>query len=179
MPVGDAREEFVAELTAQQGRLAAFVRTVVPNAEAAKDVLQETNLVLWQKAVEFQAGIRLPEFKVETDYKLTETLPRMGMRDAFKPFGGADLTGMYDSTGLSPDELLHISDVFHKAFVEVNEKGTEAAATAVVMGEAESAIEAPFIPTFTADRPFIYLIREKSTRRVLFLGRMTDPTESK
>jgi serpin B len=67
--------------------------------------------------------------------------------------------------------------VFHKAFVEVNEKGTEAAAaTAVVMAEGESIpLDFPFTPEFRADRPFIFLTREKSTGSILFLGRMMAP----
>ena len=76
-----------------------------------------------------------------------------------------------------PRLRLYISKVLHKAFVEVNEKGTEAAAaTAVMMMMARSApITLPFIPTFKADRPFLFLIRDIKTGSVLFIGRMTNP----
>jgi serpin B len=67
--------------------------------------------------------------------------------------------------------------VLHKAFVEVNEKGTEAAAaTAVMMPAKEAApVSVPFTPTFKADRPFAFLIRDVKTDSILFLGRMTNP----
>jgi serine protease inhibitor len=77
-----------------------------------------------------------------------------------------------------PLEKLYISKVLHKAFVEVNEKGTEAvAATAVIMVRPTSAVpqSIPFTPTFKADRPFVFLIRDVKTGSVLFLGRMMNP----
>ena len=126
-----------------------------------------------------ETHVYLPKFKLETDYKLGDSLQQMGMVRAFKdprnPQTGAQFYGMTTST--NPMEQLYISQVFHKAFVEVNEKGTEAAAaTAVVMAEAPAApIAFPFTPEFKADRPFIFLIREKSTGSVLFLGRMMTP----
>ena len=116
---------------------------------------------------------------METKYKLGDTLQKMGMVRAFKdprdPKTGAQFQGMTTST--DPMKQLYISGVFHKAFVEVNEKGTEAAAaTAVVMYVPRSAPrDVPFIPEFKADRPFVFLIREKSTGSVLFLGRMMKP----
>ncbi len=71
---------------------------------------------------------------------------------------------------------LFISKVLHKAFVEVNEKGTEAAAaTAVVMPRAAVVMARPFTPTFRADRPFVFLIYDKQDGNVLFLGRMMKP----
>jgi serpin B len=70
---------------------------------------------------------------------------------------------------------LYISDAFHKAFIEVNEKGTEAAAaTAVVMGEGAGAPSAP-PARFNADHPFLFLLRDRNTGALLFLGRVTDP----
>ena len=90
----------------------------------------------------------------------------MGMPDAFEP-GTADFSGM-DGT-----RSLFISDVFHKAFVAVDEKGTEAAAaTAVIMGRS-AAMEPDLV--LTVDRPFIFLIRDKSTGAILFVGRVLDP----
>lgn len=78
-----------------------------------------------------------------------------------------------------PDEkALFISDVFHKAFVDVNEEGTEAAAaTAIVMIEAMAmAYKPPPIPIFRADHPFLFAIRDRVSGAILFLGRITDPT---
>ena len=121
---------------------------------------------------------------METEYKLGDaeepgTLQKMGMVRAFKdprdPKTGAQFQGMTTST--DPMKQLYISKVFHKAFVEVNEKGTEAAAaTSVSMAVGVSLPrDFPFTPEFKADRPFVFLIREKSTGSVVFLGRMTSP----
>lgn len=110
-------------------------------------------------------NVTMPKFSFEWDVSLEEALAAMGMPAAFG--AGADFSGM---TG-SPD--LFIDDVVHKAFVAVDEEGTEAAAaTAVVMAES-----APLSPAeFTVDRPFIFLIRDRETGTILFIGRVMDPS---
>ena len=108
----------------------------------------------------------MPRFEFETSFSLVEALGSMGMPGAFST--GADFSGM---TG---NKDLFISDVIHKAFVSVDEDGTEAAAaTAVVMKL--TAIPAEPL-TVVIDRPFIFLIRDISTGAILFLGRVLDPT---
>ena len=109
--------------------------------------------------------VYLPRFRAETGYSLKPVLMDMGMKAAF---GGADFTGM------SPrGKDLFITTVVHKAFVEVNEEGTEAAAaTGVVLAEA-SAPQEPV--AFRADRPFVFTIRDNKTGTVLFLGRYSGP----
>ena len=110
--------------------------------------------------------VTLPKFTFESEFLLRETLEAMGMTVPFSP--AADFTGMRESGGLSIDEA------FHKTFIDLNEKGVEAAAaTAVVMNDA--ALPPP-PETFTADRPFLFLIRDRSTGAVLFLGRLMDPS---
>ena len=72
---------------------------------------------------------------------------------------------------------LVISKVLHKALVDVNEEGTEAAAaTAVIMVDPTAPRRAPFVPTFKADRPFLFLVRDTQSGTILFLGRVTNPT---
>ena len=119
----------------------------------------------------------LPKFKVETSYRMKKTLQSMGMVRAFKDPRlpeGADFTGMTGAT--SPTERLFIAAVLHKASVEVNEKGTEAtAATAALIMPLCMVKEVPFVPTFKADRPFIYVIQDRRTGSILFLGRMMHP----
>jgi|SaaInlStandDraft_4_1057021.scaffolds.fasta_scaffold00073_24 serpin B len=115
--------------------------------------------------------LSLPKFKFEAKVMLAKTLQQMGMPTAFSPV--ADFSGM-DGT-----KLLNIDQVIHQAFVAVDEKGTEAAAaTAVVMKEtmAMPMDEEPEKPIeFKANHPFIFLIQEKSTGSILFMGKVNDP----
>lgn len=113
--------------------------------------------------------VHLPRFRLETRYALEETLPGMGMADAFDS-NRADFSRMDGRRGL------FIGLVAHKAFVEVNEKGTTAAAaTGVMMPTAliRPASEAPVV--FRADHPFLFLIRDSRTGGVLFMGRLARP----
>jgi serpin B len=109
----------------------------------------------------------LPRFKAESQFLLNASLKDLGMKAAF---GEADFTGM------SPDgKNLSITHVLHKAFVDVNEEGTEAAAaTAVAVAKADS-VHAELEPVFRADRPFVYVIRDNKTGTALFMGRYTGP----
>ncbi|MFP3880653.1 MAG: serpin family protein, partial [Dehalococcoidia bacterium] len=112
-----------------------------------------------------QVTLTMPKFEFESKFSLKDTLSEMGMPVAFS--GGADFSGM---TG-APD--LFIDEVLHKAFVSVDEAGTEAAAaTAVIMKE--SAMPAQQVDV-TIDRPFIFLIRDIETEAVLFLGHVLNP----
>jgi serpin B len=119
--------------------------------------------VMKQQEVE----IFLPKFKLESSLDLNDTLTRMGTANAFGP--KADFSGM-DGT-----RQLFISGVFHKAWGEVNEEGTEAAAATVVDMVGSIAMRPPPIPVFRADHPFIFLIRDTRSGSLLFLGRLTDP----
>ncbi|MFH1586878.1 MAG: serpin family protein [Candidatus Diapherotrites archaeon] len=111
--------------------------------------------------------ITLPKFKFEAKYFLSETLAQMGMPTAFDE-DEADFSGM-DGT----DDLF-ISQVIHQSFVEVNEEGTEAAAATAIIVMGSSAMPQNI---FTADHPFIFIIQEKETGNILFLGRVSDPTK--
>jgi len=114
-----------------------------------------------------QVALSLPKFAVETDFNLNEPLKALGMVDAFD-IERADFSGM---TG-KPE--LYIGNVLHKAFVDVNEEGTEAAAaTAVIMQLRSAPLETI---EFRIDRPFLYLIREEPTGAILFMGRLADPS---
>jgi serpin B len=113
--------------------------------------------------------VHLPRFRLETQYALEQTLPRLGMRNAFD-------AGRADFSGMDGRRELYIGLVTHKAFVEVNEKGTTAAAaTGVIMPTAliRPAEEAPVV--FRADHPFVFLIRDARTGAVLFVGRLSRP----
>jgi serpin B len=136
-------------------------------AAVEKKLTADTLAAVWKGLRRQEVVLTLPRFKVETKYTLNDTLVALGMKDAFDA-GKADFTGMHTSP-----EKLYISHVLHKAFVEVNEEGTEAAAsTAVVVGTASAVVERK---TFKADRPFLFAIRHAPTNTVLFLGRFEKP----
>ncbi len=111
---------------------------------------------------EQEVMVQLPKFKIESSFELTDTLSAMGMPLAFS--NQADFSGMDDS------RELYIGAVAHKAFIEVNEEGTEAAAATAVVIRTSS-----MPPQFIANRPFLFLIRETSTGAILFIGRVVDP----
>jgi serpin B len=113
--------------------------------------------------------LTMPKFEFESDFSLSEVLKTLGMPDAFS--GAADFSGMTDGRDL------FISDVIHKAFVSVDEEGTEAAAaTAVIMAELAAPVEEEEPLEVTIDRPFVFLIRDIETGAILFVGRTVNPT---
>lgn len=112
--------------------------------------------------------VGFPRFRLEWGEKMKKTLMEMGMPVAFGEGGVADFSGMSEKEGLV------ISEVVHKAFVEVTEEGTEAAAATGVTMVRTTAIDA-MPPRFVADRPFVFLIRDVSTGTVLFMGRLANP----
>jgi len=114
-----------------------------------------------------RVALTMPKFEFDSDFSLGETLAAMGMPVAFS--SGADFSGM---TG---NRELFIADVVHKAFVSVDEAGTEAAAaTAVVMPMAIMPPEEPI--EVTVDHPFVFLIRDIETGTILFIGRVVNPS---
>jgi len=144
--------------------------------------LTSKQLTTWmEKIYKQKTNVYLPRFKLETNYLLGDanqvgTLQKMGMKRAFdpRPKGpkqGADFGGLCDSS--NPEHQLYISQVLHKAFVEVNEEGTEAAAVTVVHNVKKSASRP--IADFRADRPFLFFLRDNKTGTILFLGRVMKP----
>lgn len=111
-----------------------------------------------------EVDVWFPKFKATSEFRLDDKLKALGMVAAF---GAADFTGMFQQGGP------RISAVVHKAFVEVNEQGTEAAAATA------AAMLSSLPPSFRADHPFLFLIRDQSTGSVLFLGRLVNPLQSK
>lgn len=109
--------------------------------------------------------VYLPKVRMEVSYDLIPALRAMGMGVAFG--SGADFTGIADAP-------LAISHVVHKTFLRIDEKGTEAAAATGIAIEVTSApIDPP--PTFRADHPFLFMIRDRETGAILFLGRVSEP----
>jgi serpin B len=143
-----------------------------------KDGLKEVEAVLTAKNFDKwlnglrkeEVDVSIPKFKMTQAFELNETLKSLGMKDAFEPptlDSGADFSGMTGAKNLS------ISNVIHEAFIEVNEGGTTAgAATAtVVLGVTSIS----YIPTFKADHPFVFMIRDIKSGAILFVGRIMNP----
>lgn len=110
--------------------------------------------------------VSIPKFRIESAFLLNEVLASLGMRQAFS-VEAANFSRMSDDP-----EGLFLAALFHKAYVDVNEKGTEAAAaTGIAMGAA-GVMEEPELPKiFLADHPFLFLIRDRQTRLIHFVGR--------
>jgi len=132
--------------------LAAFVRDLEPEG------LQR----IFDSITEQGVHLSLPKFSFSTDLPLDEVLQQMGIRSAYG--AAADFSGMTEGGGLFLDT------VQHEAFIEVDEEGTEAhAATGASMAASHG-------PTITIDRPFFFVIRDRPTGAILFMGQVTDPT---
>ena len=108
--------------------------------------------------------IAVPKFKTEYEVSLNDALIELGMGEAF--------TGAADFSGINEERSIFISEVKHKSYIEVNEKGTEAAAVTSVEMRLTAALD-PI--TFIADRPFAYTIRDDKTGSILFMGVFDTP----
>ncbi len=128
--------------------------------------LSEYKNQMWETDFE---EIFIPKFEFDTKYFMREILSSLGMPTAFDEFNA-------DFSGMTLETQLQISDVIHQGYVKVDEEGTEAtAATAVFM--VTIGPEPPPKPIFNADHPFIFIIQEQDTGNILFMGKVTDPTE--
>ena len=117
---------------------------------------------IFESITEQGIHLSLPKFSFKSHTPLNDTLQALGMTTVFGP--SADLSGMVGSTGLFLD------NVQHEAFIEVDETGTEAhAATGGAMAESHG-------PTIQFNRPFFFMIRDRITDAILFIGRVADPT---
>jgi serpin B len=132
--------------------------------------LTAENLAKWATAAAaLTVAVSVPGFKISREVMLSKELGRLGMMDAFD-LDKANFSGMASA------EKLPISEVIHKAFIAVDEDGTEAAAATtldVTLGASER--EKPNVVVFNADHPFIFLIRHNSTGEILFIGRLMNP----
>jgi serpin B len=145
---------------------------IVPDSgqfEQIEDRISRKFLTSTVKGLEREkdAILALPPFEFESDTELTAPLRALGIEDAFS-WTAADFTGINPE---AREQGLHISGVFHDAFITVDELGTEAAAaTGVVFG----IVSAPSV-SLTVDRPFVYAIRARDTGAIVFLGRVMRP----
>jgi len=149
----DGRELSMVILLPEQGKFASFEESL--SRQLVDSIIQEIS--------DWQVTLSMPKFEYESSFGLKQALNTLGMQDAFIP-DDADFSGMDGKRDL------FIQDVLHKAFVSVDEAGTEAAAaTAVIVGT--TSVPANQIE-LKIDRPFIYLIRDIETGTILFIGRV-------
>jgi serpin B len=144
----------------------------LPKDGDVKDILADLDTDLlgeWMGSLyRTELDIYLPSFTVESSYSLVGFLASLGMQVPFQSTA--------DFSGITGAKDLFISDVLHKAFVEVNEEGTEAAAaTAVMMELTATPGEEPERIVFDCDHPFIYMIQHRETGTILFMGVMENP----
>jgi len=174
VPMMSLREEFnYAEIDGCQilemlyeGEDLSMIFILPEDIRSAEENLTVEKLSEWKDAmVKQEVDVLIPGFKLETRYYMKETLKEMGM---ILPFSlSADFSGMDGTLNLMIDKVIH------QAFIEVNEEGSEAAAATAVVIKLKAA-PAP-APVFRADHPFIFLIQQRDTGNILFMGRVGDP----
>jgi serpin B len=141
-----------------EGQFEAFEASL--NAVQVEEIL---NGMTWASV-----DLSLPKFSFESSFELDGLLAEMGMPSAFSP-------GQADFSGMTAEQELYISAILHKAFVDVNEEGTEAAAATAVMVRVTSL---PIDPVqMQVDHPFIFMIRDSETGSILFTGRVVNPLD--
>jgi serpin B len=161
----------VLEMPYRGGNLSMLVLLPKNNDLASlENTLTLEKLYQWRNELREQpVDVYMPKFSFTREYGLSEYLAGMGMPSAF-------LQSTADFSGIDGTRSLFIGNVLHKAFIGVNEKGTEAAgATAVVI--VGTAIHGPPPAVFRADHPFVFIIQERVTGNILFLGRVINPIE--
>ena len=173
---GETDELQILELLYEGEELSMLI--LLPKGDDLKVVeesLSVKKLSDWNKLLRTEkVDVFLPKFKFEAKYQMRNTLVAMGMPTAFTL--GIDFGGWADFSGMTGKKDLNIDQVIHKTFVEVNEEGTEAVAvTAVTTGYGAALPPVERIKLFRADHRFIFLIQEKQTGNVLFMGRFSNP----
>ncbi len=146
---------------------------LLPKKNDGLDELEKTltveNLPKWlKKLYKREVVVSVPKFKMTSQFSLASVLKSMGITDAF--------SSNANFSGINGKRDLFISAVIHKAYVDVNEEGTEAAAATGVTMKLTS-VGPSRIPVFRADHPFLFLIRDNHTGSILFIGRVMNPKE--
>ncbi len=134
------------------------------------------SLATWMKASKLTPiQVTVPTFKFDYSVSLNETLKAAGLANAFDPIK-ADFTAILDKSAPSAAQKLYLSEVKHKVYIDVNELGTEAAA--VTSGQISAMATMMPGAKFTANHPFLYVVRDNQTGAILFAGSLMDPTQS-
>jgi serpin B len=168
----DAFQALVMPYSGKTLSMVIILPKAVDGLAALEKTLTTETLAQWlaeaDKQTEREAQVFVPRFKLETGYDLVPPCEALGIKDAFTN-GRADFRGM----GWAKGELW-IAQIKHKAYVDVNEEGTEAAGATAVEMRTKSIRR---YPVFRADHPFLFVIRDHATDSILFAGRLSDPTK--
>jgi len=132
--------------------------------EGALDFQQVEDIVT--RLAVLRVNFTMPKFEFTSDFRLRKALSAMGMSEAFSE--------SVDFSGMTGNQDLFIAEVVHKAFISVDEEGTEAAAATAVMMPTSAPPSEPVVVTI--DRPFVFLIRDIKTGAILFIGRVVNPS---
>ncbi len=131
-----------------------------------ENTLTKANLDQWLAQIRWQkVNVSLPKFKINIGFELSKTLATMGMSEAF--------TTKANFSGINGTKALQLKSVVHQAFVDINEEGTEAAASSGIVATTRGIQSAT--PVFLANHPFLFLIRHQASGSILFLGRLMKP----
>lgn len=141
-------------------------QTSLPQMEQALSPAQISNLS--SKLVNQTVDVWLPRFNITQSEDMSDLLQSLGIQDAFNPTTA-------NFSGISAVPGLYISHVYHKAYIQVNESGTVAAAATGVGVAVDVVLNQPPIPQFNANHPFIFFIIDKRTGTILFMGRLANP----
>jgi serpin B len=172
---GETEEIKILELPYEGDKLSMLLLLPkeIDSMDKLENLLSVENFNQWRESLTIHDvnTVSIPKFELETDYNLIPPLSKLGLNDAFDP-ENADFSGIVTS------EQLFITAALHKAYVDVNEEGTEAAAvTAISIGTTSVDPNPPPVFTFVADHPFIFVIQNNETGHILFIGKMTNPSE--
>lgn len=168
----DAFQVLVMPYSGRKSSMVMILPRAVDGLAALEKTLTAKTLAQWLAEADEQeareAQVFVPRFTLESDYDLIPPCKALGIKDAFD-----EQNADFRSMGW-PKGKLWIAQIKHKAYVEVNEEGTEAAGATAVEMETKSARR---YPVFRADHPFFFVIRDHATDSILFLGRLSDPTK--
>ncbi len=151
-----------------------FLPDAADGLEVLEDQLTSDQVDAWLADThDVEVDVRIPSFQMETEFPIEQVLIDLGVETAWLE-GQADFSGMLDKDV----EDLWLARVVHKAFVRVDEEGTEAAAATGAVMNGELSAEPGEPATFHADHPFVFMIRDRLTGTILFQGRMSDPSQA-
>ncbi|MBI5818905.1 MAG: serpin family protein [Verrucomicrobia bacterium] len=163
----------VVELAYKGGRLSMVVllpRSATGLTDLEQKLSTDKLRVCLSQLEQREVTVVLPKFAFTTNYDMSRVLRSLGMKEAFD-------NPKADFTGISDQRPLFLGQVLHQASLEVNERGSEATAVTFALAAGGMPKIVPFVPTFRADHPFLFFIRDRAAGTLLFVGRLANPKD--